>query len=164
MTLHRPYRRGSTLIELLVVISATTAILATVAMLLHLVLRMDTDAHKRAYLVTSLGRIAQQFRCDVHQAVKEPTISADRREMELQLPGGSNISWRIEAAGFVRSENKNKDKNAPARESSYACANITAQFELEPQGPAKIACLRIDATGDRLLLSIDAMAIQEEKP
>ena len=161
MTLHRPYRRGSTLIEMMVVISASTTILATVAMLLHLVLRMDTDAHKRAHLVTSLGRIAQQFRSDVHQAVQEPTIAADHRRMELQLPGGSKIAWRIEATGFVRSEVK---KDAPARESSYGCADTSAKFEIEPQGPAKIACLRIDATGDGPSLSIDALAIQEDKP
>ena len=89
-------RRGFTLIEMVVVMTAVAAILAATVVLMHFVLQMDTEVRQRTHTVATVGRLAEQFRRDVHQARGEPVIAADHRAAELRLPGGRIVKWRID--------------------------------------------------------------------
>ena len=92
-------RRGFTLIELVVVMGAMAAVLAAAAMLVHFVLQLDAEVRQRTHVVVSLGRLAEQFRRDVHQARGEPVVASNHREAELHLPGGRIVKWRIDEQG-----------------------------------------------------------------
>ena len=98
-------RRGFTLIEMLVVMTAVAAILAATVVLMHFVLQMDSEVRQRTHTVAMVGRLAEQFRRDVHQARGEPLVAADHRAAELHLPGGTIVKWRIDEAGrLIRTE------------------------------------------------------------
>ena len=68
-------------------------------------LQMNNEVRQRTHTVAMLGRLAEQFRRDVHQAHGEPLVAADHRAVELRLPGGKIVKWRIdEQDGVVRTE------------------------------------------------------------
>ena len=95
--------RGFTLIELLVVIAGFSVVLAGTGMLVQLVLEMDGEAHRQAHTIATMGRLAEQFRSDVHQAQGEPVLTTSARTPRSPLPGGTTVRWRIdEHYGLVR--------------------------------------------------------------
>ncbi len=111
-------------------------ILAAAAVLMHFVLQMDAEARQRTHTVVTVGRLAEQFRRDVHQARGEPVIAADHRAAELHLPGGRIVKWRIdEPRGLIRTE---QASGVADREDSFALPKgTTAALELQPQGAAE---------------------------
>ena len=89
-------RRGFTLVEMVVVMATVSTILAATAVLMHFVLQMDSEVRQRTHTVATVGRLAEQFRRDVHQARGEPVVAADHRAAEFHLPGGTIVKWRID--------------------------------------------------------------------
>ena len=53
-------------------------ILAATVVLMHFVLQTDSEVRQRTQTVATVGRVAEQFRRDAHQARGEPLIAADR--------------------------------------------------------------------------------------
>ena len=162
-------RRGHTFIELLIVITATGAIMAATIVLLHLVLQVDHEARLRTHTVATVGRLAEQFRRDVHQARGEPLLAADHRAAELRLPGGRIVKWRIdEQSGLIRTEQAGSDLGVPPanREDSFTLPKgTTAALEVQPQGAARIVTMHVDSPGTGgPSLAIEALAVEEEKP
>jgi prepilin-type N-terminal cleavage/methylation domain-containing protein len=177
-------RRGFTLIELIVVIAAVAVIMSAAGVLMHFVLQMDTEVHLRTRTVTTVGRLAEQFRRDVHQARGEPVIAANHRAVELHLPGGKTVKWRTdEAGGLVRTEQARGGAGVPPadrsagvppanREDSFTLPKgTTAALELQPQG-ARIVTIRIESPGtggpslviEALASRDERLAAEEEKP
>ena len=164
-------RRGFTLVEVLVAVTALAAILAASVVLMHFVLQMDSDVRQRTHTVATVGRLAEQFRRDVHQARGEPVIAADHRAAELHLPGGRIVKWRIdEPSEVIRTEQAGGGDrsagNLPAnREDSFALPKGTkAALESQLQGAARFVMVRIDSPGTGgPSLAIEALASRDER-
>ena len=91
-------------------------ILAAAVVLMHFVLQMGGEVRQRTHTVATVGRLAEQFRRDVHQARGEPVIAADHRAAELHLPGGRIVKWRIdEPHGLIRTEARPHRRRRPRR-------------------------------------------------
>jgi len=71
---NRTRRRGFTLFEIILVVAGAATLVATCAMLLHVLLRLDTVARSHLNDASTVGRLARQFREDVRTAA-----SADPR-------------------------------------------------------------------------------------
>ena len=65
-----------------------SAITAATVVLLQFVLQIDSEVRQRTHTIATIGRLAEQFRRDVHQARGEPIVAADHRAAEFHLPGG----------------------------------------------------------------------------
>ena len=149
---------------------AISVIVSAAGVLLHFVLEMDTEARQQTHLVATIGRLAEQFRRDVHQTRGEPVVAADHRTVDLRLPGGTTVQWRIdEQEGIVRSEHV----AGGDREDSFALPKgTTAKLELQPQGAATIVSICIDSPGtggpamviEALASRNGRLAVKEEKP
>ncbi len=177
-------RRGFSLVEMLAVITVATVILSATVVLMHFVLQMDSEARQRTRTVTTVGRLAEQFRGDVHRARGEPVLAADHRTAEFRLPGGTTVKWRVDAPGtLVRTEQSSSVGFQPEassvgilpanREDSFALPKgTTASLELHSQGAARIVTLQIESPGTggpSLVISALAsrdqrLAVEEEKP
>ena len=66
---------------------------------------MDTEVRQRTHTVAMVGRLAEQFRSDVHQARANRCWRPIIGRAEFRLPGGTTIKWRIdEPAKLIRTE------------------------------------------------------------
>jgi type II secretory pathway pseudopilin PulG len=157
-------RRGFTLVELLALITSLAAILGATVTLMHFVLQMDTEARQRTHTVTTVGRLAEQFRHDVHQARGEPVVAADHRTAELRLPGDMLVKWRVEEANTLvrteqvpRSADPSKASRPADREESFNLPQgTTASLESQSEGTARILTIQVDSPdkgGPRLTIS-----------
>jgi prepilin-type N-terminal cleavage/methylation domain-containing protein len=156
-------RHGFSLVELLVVITAMTAILAASVVLIHFVLQFDHEVRQRTHIVTTIGRLAEQFRRDVHQARGEPFVASDHRSAELHLAGGTVVKWRSDPLGdLVRLE---QAKGVADRENTFTLPKGTAAtMEIQPQGTARIVAIRVHSSGTNgPTLSIEALAGRDER-
>jgi hypothetical protein len=155
------------------VTTITSAILAGTALLMHAVLEMDVEVRQRTQTVNTIGRLAEQFRRDAHQAAGDPILSADRRGAEFHLPGGRVITWQIDdSRGLIRTQ-RGAGIPPAVRENTYTLPpGTTAALELQSPGASRIVTLRIDSPGTsgpavaiEALTSRDARrAIEEETP
>ncbi len=164
-------RRGLTIAELLVVITTVTVILSGVVVLMDFVFQLNGEANHTTQVVADVGRMAEQFRSDAHQAHGEPIVAADHRSAEFHLSGGKIVTWRIdEPRGLVRTE---KVRAAGDRENAFHLPkDTTATLELQAQGATRTISIRIRSPGNggpRLAIEALAardrrLALEEEKP
>ena len=154
-------------------IPATAAIMAAAIGLMCFVLQMNTQAHRQTRAVVTIGRLAEQFRHDVHQARGEAVVAAAHRAAELRLPDGRIVKWRIDGAGrVVRTEGGAGIPPADREDSFTLPGGATAALELRRQGAARIVTLRIqspDADGPSLAIEAlatrdEPLAVEERKP
>lgn len=169
-------RRGFSLVELLVVVSLVTVIMAAAVVLMHFVLQTHGEVRRRTQTVTTIGRLAEQFRRDVHRARGEPLIAADHRTAEFHLPGGTIVKWRREEqGGLVRTEQAERGASvSPAhREDTFTLPKgTTADLELLPRAAARIVAIRIESPGtggpalriEGLACRDQRLAVEEGKP
>ncbi len=160
-------RRGIFLVEMIVVITAVGIILAATGVLLHFMLQMNNEVRERTHTVAMVGRLAEQFRRDVHQAHNDWNVAADHRAAELHLAEGKIVKWRMdEEDGVVRREQAPGDAS---REDSFRLPKgTTAAFGSKPQ----MVMMRIESPGtDGPALVVEALAsrdarliVEEEKP
>jgi type II secretory pathway pseudopilin PulG len=156
-------RSGHTLIELLAVISGLAVVLGSAIALMQLMLGMNGEVRERTHTMATIGRLAEQFRRDVHESRGEPDVGKDRQSAEFELPGGGAIRWGIDERGdMYRWEYAGQTKG---RQNTYALPKgATAALELERQGDARIVVLRIqspDLAGP--WLAIEALAGRDER-
>ncbi len=139
-------RRGLTLIELLAVMPALAAIMAATGVLLHFVLQTDAEIRRQTRTVTDVGRLAEQFRRDVHESRGGLVVSADHRALELRLPGGATIAWRTEEQGeVVRTQ---RTPAAADREDSFTLPEgTTAALELPSRATLPMVAIRLQSSG-----------------
>ncbi len=144
-------------------ITGVSVVLGGAITLLTFNLRMSDDARDRTHTVATIGRLAEQFRRDVHQADAAPSVAADHRSAELKLPGGRTVRWRIDDRdGVVREEHAAQTAD---RENTYELPQgCTAKLNIEPDGAAQIIRLQIDSPGvGGPSLAIDALAGEDKR-
>ena len=142
-------------------ITGISVVMGGTVTLLTFVLRMSDDARDRTHTVATIGRLAEQFRRDVHEAHGEPLVAADHRSAELKLPGGRTVRWRIDDHdGLVRAEHGGAVAD---RQNTYSLPQAcTVELRIEPEGAARIVRLQIDSPGvGGPSLVIEALAGQD---
>jgi type II secretory pathway component PulJ len=98
-------RRGLSLIELVAAVSACSVILTTCAVLLHRVMRADSDSRSFGDIERTAARLSNQFRDDVHQA---SAASLDHSKtdnevvLKLKLPKDQSLEYSCAAGRVLR--------------------------------------------------------------
>jgi hypothetical protein len=166
----RTPKKGHSLVELLAVITGLAVVLGGAIALMRFMLGVNGEVTERTRTVATIGRLAEQFRRDVHQARGKPTVAADHASAEFQLPGGRVVRWRTDnREGLVRAEHSGQSTD---RQSSYFLPKgTTAALELQPQGAEPLVVLRIessDAVGPSLVIEVlaardERLGVEEEK-
>jgi hypothetical protein len=154
-------RRGHSLVELIAVITGVSVVLGGAITLMTFVLRMNGDARDRTHTIASIGRLAQQFRRDVHEARKELKVEADGAT-DFDLIDGDAIRWGIdEHGGVYRWETGPK----ASRQTTYRLPQgSTAVLKTEKQRKSQIVRLLIESPGvGGPSLAIEALACQEKQ-
>jgi prepilin-type N-terminal cleavage/methylation domain-containing protein len=135
----RDARRGVSLIELLVVITVLAVLLGLCAITIQLLLRVGSDAQARRSAAASLGRLAEQFRADVHACDDvEVRPSAGLR---LVLKPGVVIEYRVHAGSVARVESG--EGRASRHESFVLGRHDTAAFDRRDEGARRFLALVI---------------------
>jgi hypothetical protein len=156
-------RPGFSLVELVAVITGVSVILGGAITLMTFILRMSDEVRDRTHTVAMIGRLAGQFRRDVHEARGEPSVAPDHRSAEFQLFGGSVVRWRIDNRdGLVRVEHTGR---ATDRQNTYCLPQgCTAELHIKSQGTSKIVALRIDSPGvSEPSLAVEALAGEDQR-
>jgi prepilin-type N-terminal cleavage/methylation domain-containing protein len=141
-------RRGYSLIEMLVVMATTAAMLGIALGLLHLLIRLEHGSREEVRQRTTLHRLADRFRRDVHAARQFPALEVPRppgaqgpeREegtsgWRFSLDDGRAVQYRAEQGQLVRAERAEGDVIA---QDSYV---------LPPHATASIALVGDEAPG-----------------
>jgi hypothetical protein len=156
-------RRGHSLVELIAVITGISVVMGGAITLMTFTLRMSDGARDRTHTVATIGRLAEQFRRDVHEARGEPSVAADHRSAELKLSGGRSIRWRIDDRdGLVRAEHGGANSD---RQNTYSLPQgCKGELRIESQGATRIVSLQIDSPGvGGPSLAIEALAGQDKR-
>ncbi len=134
-------RAGYSLVELMAVMSGMAVVVGGAIVLMQLMLGMSGEVRQRTYAIAMLGRLAEQFRRDVHNAQGEPRVAADHVSAEIGLPGGETVRWETNERGELCRRESVGQKSL--RENTYSLPKGTsATFALQKQGPARIVALR----------------------
>jgi prepilin-type N-terminal cleavage/methylation domain-containing protein len=137
-------RRGFTLIEIIVAIAVATVVLAAAVALLHALLRADAAHRDAMQRSAAVDRLTQQFRDDVHAAVRVAGASPD---WQFDLPGGRSVAYQMTADGIVRIEKAGQA--VAGRESFSLPAGAVARIETAMRGGATLVRLTVvPAAGD----------------
>jgi hypothetical protein len=100
----RTRRRGITIIETMVMMTGVAVMLGMTVVLLQLAMKLDADGRERLDRATSLGRLARQFRVDVHAASRVvPSAPDPKRPAGLRIePGaGRAIEYQVQGDGKI---------------------------------------------------------------
>jgi hypothetical protein len=119
MTASRPTRGGYTLIEMVLAIGAVAIVLGLCGGLLHVLLRLDRSGRDHLVETATIGRVARQFRQDVH-AAREAKVSGEAAAaagLELALTEDRTIVYTMRDRALVRTE---KRGDIAGRRESYA--------------------------------------------
>ncbi len=130
-------RRGVTLIEMLVVMTGLSVILGLCAMTIQLLLRVSSDAQSRRSHSAALGRLAEQFREDVH--------SCDEAQLGpaagLRLTRGRQVAITYEARGGWVDRVESSEGGVSRREAYGLGRGGSAVFGRRDDGPRRFLAL-----------------------
>jgi prepilin-type N-terminal cleavage/methylation domain-containing protein len=128
-------RRGFTIVELLVSMTAASVVLALVGGLLTALWRAEGTQHRHLAGATTLHRLANQLREDVHQAVDVAPLGAEGNVAlgRLRLADGRDVEYRRIGRGIERLE---VVSGRTHRSESYALGGVSgARIEVSDEGP-----------------------------
>jgi type II secretory pathway pseudopilin PulG len=137
---NRASRHGYSLIEMIVVISGLAVLLGLCAITIQLVMRVGSDAQSRRSNAAALGRLAEQFREDVHGC----------DDAQAQSPGGLRLtrSPRVVIDYQTRDGRVDRiesvDGQASRHESFTLGRHSTVVFERRDDGPRRFLALVVD--------------------
>jgi hypothetical protein len=94
MSRSRKMRTGFSLIEMVMVIGAVSLLLGLCAGLLHVMLKVDRIGRSHLVEATTVGRLARQFRRDVH-AGKLAAWIGNGETLELNRPDGRTVYYAV---------------------------------------------------------------------
>jgi hypothetical protein len=116
-------RPAFTLVEMLLVITGVTTLLAACGILLHGLLRMESAERAHLADVSTVSRLARQFREDVRTAEKaDRTPGEDQApKLTLTLPDASVVTYHVDGERLLRSETRQKTLR---RRESYPLARL----------------------------------------
>src|SRR3954462_486223 len=104
-------RAGFTLIEMVLVIGAMSIVLGLCAGTIHALLRVHRSSREHLNDVTTVGRLALQFRRDARAATGAKAIGDEGEAaegLELALPDGMTITYRADRDGLIRVERRSE--------------------------------------------------------
>jgi hypothetical protein len=102
----RSTHRGYALIEMVLAIGAVAIVLGLCGGLLHVLLRLDRTGRAHLVETATIGRLARQFRNDVH-AAREAKAGGDggaAANLDLALPEDRKIVYEAHDRALVRTE------------------------------------------------------------
>jgi prepilin-type N-terminal cleavage/methylation domain-containing protein len=133
----RVAHRGVTLIEMLVVITVLGVLLDLCAVTIQLLMRVGSNAQARRGAAAALGRLAEQFREDVHacdDAQLRPSAG-----LRLTLDPRVVVDYEVRDGRVARVEST--DGQANRHESYDLGPNGSAVFERRDDGPRRFLAL-----------------------
>src|SRR5689334_610049 len=92
----RTSRRGFSMIEVVLVLGGVSIILGLCAGLLHVMLRLERAGRLHLAETVTVGRLAHQFRQDVHAALRARPAVQDESlaaKLELVLPAARQVDY-----------------------------------------------------------------------
>jgi len=139
-------RRGYTLVEMLVVITISTVMLGVAVQVLYLLARLERGGREHVNRATIVARLADQFRSDVHAALRPmPTDGAEKNQWQFALAGDRTVTYRA-LPGEV--ERREQIAGEPARQESYVLpADAAAEIAIRTDPAPAIASLVITLPG-----------------
>jgi hypothetical protein len=153
-------RRGIALIELMITMTAGTVLLGIACSLLYGVLEIDRGAREQVQTTAVVGRLAEQFRHDVHEAVRVEADGTKRQVLELRLAGGAVVTYRLEPGRIVRGE---QAQGAARREECFMLPQESAAV-VELRKPSAVSLASLQIRSPRIAgvnVSIDAAVGKE---
>lgn len=123
-------RRGASLIELMVVIVLASSVMLLTATLLHRLFRAENLATRSAVTDANIGRLARQFRNDVHQATSVKRLDdADKKPgLELKVDSNQTISY---TAGDHRVDREVIGPEGVASRETYRLPDCRISFPIQ---------------------------------
>ena len=141
-----PRRRGVTILETIVLMTAVAAMLGLCVLILQLLLKLDAQSRARLDGAGALGRLARQFRQDVHAARRASLVDRPAPlAASLRIEPGTDaaIGYEIQGDGTVlRTETR---KGAQVRHESYQIPHSGAiQLAVKHLGDRSFASLTVN--------------------
>lgn len=123
----RPRRRGVTLIEMLVVLTVLSVLIGLCAVTIQMLMRVGADAQSRRSAAAAIGRLAEQFRADVH-ASREAEVRPPSG-LRLKTGAGATIEYRFQGGRVSRVETTGGPEAVARHEAFDLGRDGTATFE-----------------------------------
>lgn len=140
------HRRAYTLLEMLAVITIGSTLMGITTSALYLFVKMEGQGRQNHQRQTSLARLADRFRRDVHASQRPPHVEGQAPEQvawKFETGEHEAIEYRSESGGLTRLETAN---GKIRRQEWYPLAEPCAvSLELKPEGPVQMVSLRITA-------------------
>jgi prepilin-type N-terminal cleavage/methylation domain-containing protein len=137
---NRASRRGYSLIEMIVVISGLAVLMGLCAVTIQLVMRVSSEAQSRRSNAVALGRLAEQFREDVHGC----------DDAQPRPPGGLRLTRSPRVVIDYQTRDGRVDRiesvdGQPSRHESFTLGrHSSAVFERRDDGPRRYLALVVD--------------------
>lgn len=146
-------RYGFTLIEMVTVISLLSVLFTMTGVMIQFLLRSEQTVSQQAVLEMTLLNVSQQFRDDVHAAIKVGTTDDNSAATELELvgpiPQSIRVKYRVEGMTVIRESSKG---DQPANREVYRLPECQIQIRRESKGEEQSK----SGTGSKFIeLSID---------
>ena len=132
-------RRGYSLVEVIVVMATASVLLGLTVTLLYTLFRAERGGRDQVRHYTALGRLAEQFRRDVHAATAADAI--ENQEWEFSLSDNRTVTYRMEPGRVIRLEQAGEA--SPRRESFALPPGMTAAVEIDTDAEPTFARLVI---------------------
>jgi len=130
----RPSRSGTTLVEMLVVMSLAAVMMGVSVCTIHFLLDAEHEATRAVRFNTSVARLTQAFRNDIHAArqVELPAAEDGKPARLIATVDGGLVRYEIDVHQVTRIETEGEK---PAhREAYYFPAHSRIRFEQRPDG------------------------------
>jgi prepilin-type N-terminal cleavage/methylation domain-containing protein len=142
-------RAGFTLIEMVLVIGAMSIVLGLCAGTIHALLRVHRSSREHLNDVTTVGRLALQFRRDARAATGAKAIGDEggaAKGLELTLPEDGTITYRADKDGLIRTERRSDEDRG--RDRFFLPRRGTPGFEVvDDRGTTLAAMILTRPTG-----------------
>lgn len=96
-------RRGYLLIEMLIVLTVGSVLMGVAVGVLHLLLRTEQTGRNRAPQATIVARLAEQFRNDANDAVRQVS-DAGKSQWQFVLPDNRVVTYQTQSNAVEWSE------------------------------------------------------------
>jgi hypothetical protein len=143
--LRRRGRRGISIIETIVLMTAVAAMLGLCVLMLQMLMKLDGDSRARMAGTNALGRLAEQFRADVHAAKSGRVERPKLGQAGLRLESGPDrtVEYRSDgASALIRLES---DHGKLVRRERYEIPRSNPiTLSLEHEGDGELARLAVN--------------------
>lgn len=159
-------RRGISLIEMIAAMGIGAVMMGVAVALLYTLLETEGSGREHLRHGSVLGRLADQFRRDVH-AAKSVGDVADGEGRQFELAPGRTVTYRLEPGTLVRTEQV--DAVVQRRESFALPPGTTTSIRIEADTDPTIVSLMITPVAEpprqpgRRTARIDAVLARDRR-